>query len=308
MNTPAVTCCAGMGRNVLVCLLMTLSVAVSPALAGDKAPAFSISPIVGNLSLVRNKGGNIVISTGADGILVVDNGNADEAELLAAALKRFAPDQNLAYIINTHWHDDHSGANNLLGHSANIVAHDNVRKYLSGPRSVPLFNMHYDALEPQGLPTVTFPEQVNLHINGDTVSLKHYGPGHSDSDAVVFFTRHNVVHMGDAMVYPMYPFIDLEHGGHALRYIETIEAVLAEINDDTVIVPGHGVVTDKAGVDEFLGMLNATVAEVRAMKASGLSNEQAQARGLDPKWLPWNESAITQDIWIDEIYRSLEQP
>ena len=274
--------------------------------AQDTKPAFSVSPMKGNLYLVTNKGGNIAVSKGEDGILLVDNGNADEAELLAATLEEFASGETLAYIINTHWHDDHSGANNLLGHSADIVAHDNVRKYLSGPRTVSLFNADYDALEPQGLPTITFPNQVNLHINDDLVSLKHYGPGHSDSDAVVYFTRENVVHMGDSMVYPMYPYIDLDHSGNALKYIETIRHVLAEIDDETIVIPGHGVLTNKAGVQEFLVMLEETVAAVRQMKAEGLTNKQAQARGLDPKWLPWNESLITEDIWIDEIFRSLD--
>ena len=275
--------------------------------AKDSASAaFSFSHIKGNLHLVSNKGGNIAVSTGKDGLLLVDNGNADEAELLASALKNFASDKTLAYIINTHWHDDHSGANNLLGHNADIIAHDNVRRYLSEHRTVPMFNMEFDALEPQGLPTITFPNQVNLYINGDLVSLKHYGAGHSDSDAVVYFTAENVVHMGDSMVYPMYPFIDLEHGGHALKYIETIHAVLKEIDDQTIVIPGHGNLTDKAGVQEFLVMLESTVEEVRQMKIAGLSNEQAQAQGLDPKWEPWNKSKITEDIWIDEIYRSLD--
>ncbi len=291
----------------LLCLTACLLCA-RPVTAADVEPAFAFKSLRGGLTLVSNKGGNIVISEGLDGLVVVDNGNADESKQLADALKTYAPEHELAYIINTHWHDDHTGGNNLLGYSADIVAHDNVRRHLSGPRSVPLFGLYADALEPQGLPTITFPEQVNLHINGEEVRLKHYGPGHSDSDAVVFFTGHNVVHMGDSMVFRMYPFIDLEHGGHALRYIETVEAVLEEIDDETVVIPGHGVVTDKAGVREFLAMLYSTVEEVRSMKAAGLSNAEAQAQGLDLKLLPWNNSKITQDIWIDEIYQSLEQP
>lgn len=290
---------------LLICSALMLLPA-KPLLAQLERPAFRVSHIKGNLYLVSNSGGNIVVSKGEDGVLLVDNGNPHEAEFLAAALNEFALGEDLAYIINTHWHDDHSGANNLLGHQADIIAHDNVRKYLSGHRVVPLFNMEYDALEPQGLPTITFPDQVNLHINGEMVSLKHYGVGHSDSDAVVYFTGENVVHMGDSMVFRMYPYIDLDHGGHALKYIETIYAVLEEIDEETIVIPGHGVITDKAGVEEFLVMLEETVEEVRQMKAEGLSNEQAQARGLDPKWLAWNESKITEDIWIDEIYRSLD--
>lgn len=274
-------------------------------LAQTSQQAFVVSHITENIYLFSNKGGNIAVSRGEDGLLVVDNGNADEAELLSIALQEFGEGADLAYIINTHWHNDHSGANNLLGHSADIVAHDNVRKHLSVPQRIELFNMSGEAFEPQGLPTITFPEQVNLHINGDQVSLKHYGPGHSDSDAVVFFEKANLVHMGDSMVYPMYPFIDFAHGGNTFSYIETLELVYNEINEDTIVVPGHGVLTDKAGIREFIEVLEQTIEEVRVMKAQGLTSAEAQAKGLDPKWAAWSESAITEEIWIDEIYQSL---
>ncbi|MEM9624153.1 MAG: MBL fold metallo-hydrolase [Pseudomonadota bacterium] len=291
-------------KHLLRAMMLVILGAI-PVTEPSASEAFVVSPIKGNLSLVTNKGGNIAISTGEDGLLLVDNGNADEATLLAATLRKFGKGEGLAYIINTHWHDDHSGANNLLGHSADIIAHDNVRKYLSEDRSVPLFNMHYKALESQGLPTITFPQQVNLHINGDLVSLKYYGVGHSDSDIVVFFRNQNVVHMGDSMVYPMYPFIDMEHGGNTFSYIENIRKVLKEINEDTIVIPGHGRLTDKAGMQEFLDMLVKTVEEVRQMKAANLTSLQAQAKGLHPKWRAWGDSAITEAIWIDEIYRSL---
>lgn len=263
--------------------------------------------ITDDIYLIGGNGGNIAVNIGPDGMLIVDNGVAGNADRLKLQLTKLGGKNTLKYIINTHWHDDHSGANNKLGHRAVIVAHDNVRKHLSKKHGVKLFDLSADAFEPQGLPTITYPEQTNIHFNGHTIELVYFAGGHSDSDSMVYFREANVLHMGDLMVYPMLPFIDYDSGGDALRYAENIAKILKLIDDSTIVIPGHGQVTDKEGMMEFHTMLTGTIAEITAMHSRGMSLDEVQKKGLSPHWEKWSYSAITPKIWIDEIYFALEK-
>ncbi|ARN76264.1 MBL fold metallo-hydrolase [Oceanicoccus sagamiensis] len=258
-----------------------------------------------SITLLQGKGGNIAVSHGSDGLLIIDDDYADMSDSLKQQLAELGGGSELKYILNTHWHSDHTGSNDALGKGVAIVAHDNVRKRLSSPQEVPFFNMVTTAQAKHALPSLTYPDAMNIHFNDESIRLEHYPNGHTDGDSVVFFESSNVVHMGDHMFYPMFPFVDISSDGNVVNFANNVGKVLAKVNDATVVIPGHGPLTDKKGLTTYHQMLMQTIAEVKAMKAEGLSVKQAQARGLSPKWQEWNGGFIKQENYIAFIYQSL---
>ncbi|MGK0500395.1 MAG: glyoxylase-like metal-dependent hydrolase (beta-lactamase superfamily II) [Oceanicoccus sp.] len=273
--------------------------------ADQHQAAFKATPINQTLTLLQGKGGNVLLSQGEDGLLIIDDDYADMAPVLKTALDRYGEQKFLKYIINTHWHGDHTGANEALGQGVTIVAHENVRTRLSQPQEVALFKMKSDAYPKHALPSLTYPDSMQIHFNKDKLTLQHLANGHTDGDTVVFFEQANVVHMGDHLFYPMFPFVDLASGGNVLAYANNVGGVLDYIDDKTVVIPGHGPLTNKKGLTRFHQMLNGTIAEVQAMHTAGRSLEQAQQQGLTKQWDKWNGGFIKQDLWISFIYQSL---
>ncbi len=212
--------------------------------------------------------------------------------------------EQLRFVLNTHWHGDHTGNNATLGHHATIIAHDNVRQRLSVDQAQPFFNSVAKAQPKHALPTITYPQNLWIQFNGDRLTLQHYANSHTDGDTVIFFEKANIVHMGDQLFYPAFPFIDLGSGGNAFSYADNVNAILTLINTDTVVIPGHGPVTNKKGLEEYADMLQGTIAEVMTMKEAGLSLEQAQAKGLDEQWRKWTNGFIKPADWISFIYGS----
>lgn len=293
-------------KNILTAAMVITTLWSIPYSAADSHNSnLSISTVKDNILMLSNKGGNIVISKGSDGLLIIDNGYSEQSKALADTLEKIGGKNKLQYIINTHWHGDHSGANELLGNIATIVAHDNVRTRLSASQSVPLFGMESSHYAKQGLPSLTYPDSINIHFNDDTLTLKHYPNGHTDSDTVVFFKKANVVHMGDHLFYPMFPFVDVGNQGNAVNYAANVKAVLDQIDEQTIVIPGHGQITDKAGLRSFLAMLEGTVNEVKTMKVAGKTLEQVQQAGLSNRWQKWQDGFIKEPTWIKIIYTSL---
>ena len=293
-------------KKILVTAVITAALCnIQYSIADSHSRHFAPSKVKDNILMLSNKGGNIAISKGSDGLLIIDNGYSDQSKELAATLEKIGGESELQYIINTHWHGDHSGANELLGNIATIVAHDNVRNRLKASQSIPLFGMESTPYAKPGLPSLTYPDSINIHFNDDTLTLKHYPNGHTDSDTVVFFKQANVVHMGDHLFYPMFPFIDVGNQGNAINYAANVKAVLDQIDDQTIVIPGHGPVTDKAGLTDFLAMLEGTIGEVKTMKMAGKTLEQSQQAGLSNRWQQWQGGFIKEPAWIKIIYTSL---
>jgi len=269
---------------------------------------FKVQNISDNLLLLQGRGGNIALSRGQDGILIIDNDYADLGKELKQQIENLAAGSSLKFILNTHWHGDHTGNNESLNQqkNVNIVAHDNVRKRLSTRQEMPAFNRVVEAHPPAALPTITFPDSMTLHFNSETLTLQHYANGHTDGDAVIFFEKNNAVHMGDHMFYPMFPFVDIASGGNAISYAKNVGEVLAKIDNNTIVIPGHGPLTNKQGLMDFHNMLLATIAEVKAMKTAGLSMEAVQSKGLSAQWKKWNVGFIKEPVWISFIYNSLK--
>jgi cyclase len=235
------------------------------------------TPIRDGLYLLTGRGGNIVASAGDDGVFLVDDQYAPLTERILAALAEIS-DQPVRFVINTHWHGDHVGGNeNLARAGAVIVAHENVRRRMSTEQFMAAFNTTVPASPAKALPVVTFTGAVSLHLNGDDVRVIHVANAHTDGDSLVHFERANVLHMGDVYFNGLYPFIDLGSGGGIHGMIAAIERGLELANDATVVVPGHGPLSNRAELAAYRDMLAGFRDRIAALKGEGKSLEEVIA-------------------------------
>ncbi len=245
-----------------------------------------------NVYMLEGAGGNIGVSVGPDGILIVDDQFAPLADKISAALEKLNPGK-LKFVLNTHHHGDHTGGNAAFGaKEAVIVAQTNVRPRLDADSRIP----------DVALPVVTFDESVSLHFNGEEIKLLHIGPGHTNGDAIIHFTGANVVHMGDQFVSQGWPYVDFGSGGDVDGYIATQQAVLGKIAPDTKIIPGHGPLSTAEELKAYNAMVVESVALVRRGMAAGKTLEQLKADGLPAKWDAFGKGWITHARWIETIY------
>ncbi|GAA4854630.1 MBL fold metallo-hydrolase [Luteimonas vadosa] len=232
------------------------------------------APLRGSTHLLTGAGGNIVASVGDDGTFIVDDQYAPLVPKIRAALAGIGGG-DVRFVINTHWHGDHTGGNEALGKAgAVIVAHDNVRKRMGTDQFMAAFDRTVQASPAAALPVVTFAESVTLHLNGDTVRIVHAADAHTDGDSLVKFEQANVLHMGDTFFNGNYPFIDVGSGGSIDGLLAAVDAGLALADDATLVVPGHGKRSDRAGLAAYGKMLADYREAIAAMKAEGKSLEQ----------------------------------
>jgi glyoxylase-like metal-dependent hydrolase (beta-lactamase superfamily II) len=252
------------------------------------------SPIVthklrNNVSVLEGSGGNIAVLTGSDGKVLVDAGIGVSRAQLTNALAALGSDP-ITHLINTHWHFDHADGNTWL-HSvgAKIIAQNNTRKHLSGVQRVEDWDYNFLPLPVGALPSEVFAKEHKLKLNGASIGLKYYGPAHTDGDISVTFAEANVIHVGDTFWNGIYPFIDYSTGGSINGMIAACDASLAAVNDDTIIIPGHGKpVSNKAELKEFRDMLAAGRDNVAKLKKAGKSRDETVAAkpsaAYDAKW------------------------
>lgn len=296
-------------QRQLTAAFIGLSIALAmPAMAHEDhsaAAEYSLTTVRNNIAMVAGLGGNIAVLSGEQGLVLVDDGYNNKAEQLHQALAPLGGESKLAYIINTHFHGDHSEGNLHLGKYAAIIAHDNVLQRLSSEQEVSFFKMKAQAYPLIAKPSLTFANSMNLHFNGEQLHVVHYPNGHTDGDAVIFFRNNNVVHMGDHYFKGIFPFVDTTNGGNVVQYANNVEAILAQIDDDTLVIPGHGSLSNKAELTAYYNMLRGTIAEVSAMKSKGYSLETMQQKGLSTQWQSWAKGFIPPAAWIEFIYTSL---
>jgi glyoxylase-like metal-dependent hydrolase (beta-lactamase superfamily II) len=265
--------------------------ATSPVIKINEAAARSdvtVELLRGNLSVLFGSGGNIVVLDGPDGKLLVDDGIAISKDKIQAALDRISA-QPIKYVINTHWHWDHTDGNEWVHNKgATIIAHENVLKRLSATTRVEDWNYTFQPWPTSGRPTITFKTEKTLNFNGETVLIKNLGYGHTDGDAYVYFPKADVLALGDNFWNGIYPFIDNGVGGGIDGMIRWVNAALALATDRTIIVPGHGPVGDKAQLAEFRDMLVTVRNNVAALKKQGKSIDETIAAkptaAYDAKW------------------------
>ncbi len=266
-----------------------------------------VSKVAGSIYMLQGAGGNIGASVGDDGIVVVDDQYAPLADKIQAALKGIT-DKPIRFIINTHYHPDHTGGNAYFQKQAPIIAHDNVRKRLeSGGPAGNGGSVHFDSQpSPQeALPIITFDHDVTVHLNGEDIRALYFPAGHTDGDSIIFFPKSNVVHMGDDFVTYGFPFIDVEAGGSINGMIDGVEKVIAEVPADVKIIPGHGPVSTVDDVRAYLTMLKATRDVVaQALKDGKTLDQMKQAKILDP-WKKYSGDFVSEDAFLETLYNSL---
>ncbi len=282
-------------RLITLSLVVTLSGVVY---AEEQEPSVSTTPIKDGLFLLQGRGGNVVASLGDDGVLLVDDDYAPYQPAYAAAIRELGG-EGARFVINTHWHTDHTESNAAWAETGSVVmAHDNVRRRLSTDQDMKMRNRVIKAVPPAAWPLVTYDDSLALHVNGETVEVQHFPEGHTDGDSMVFFVEPNVVHTGDHFFKDRFPFVDMDSGGTVGGFIANIQALLDRVDDKTIIVPGHGTLANRGDLERYHNMMVETRDEVRAMQAQGMDLEAIKARGLDPKWESWGAGFINQDYWI----------
>lgn len=271
-----------------------------------QGPSFKHEALTDNISLLKGRGGNIGILVGDQGILMIDDDYRNMSAGLQEALKKYGGENKLTYIINTHWHGDHTEGNHHFGHHAQIIAHDKVRERLLTFQEVKLFNMKTEPYPEHALPSITYQQALTLHINDEEVQLVHLPGGHTDGDSVVFFKKANVVHMGDHYFNGFFPFVDIQNGGSVSQMARNIGRVLNMIDENTTVIPGHGPVSNKQELAAYKAMLEGTSAEVEAMREQGMNLGQMQLKGLSSKWDSWTKGFLSSGVWIGIVNSSLD--
>jgi glyoxylase-like metal-dependent hydrolase (beta-lactamase superfamily II) len=286
--------------------LLALALAASSAAAQDmdfSKVQVKAAKVAGNVYMLQGAGGNIGASVGPDGILIVDDQFAPLAEKIRAALKEIGPG-SLQFVLNTHWHGDHTGSNPAFGKEATIIAHDNVRKRLSTEQTI--LGETSPPMAKEGLPVITFGESLSVHFNGEEIKAIHFPHGHTDGDSVIFFTGSNVVHLGDDFFVGRFPFVDLASGGSVQGLIANVEKLLTEIPADAKIIPGHGPLATLADLKTFHHMLVETSGIVQTKMKAGKDLATIKKEGLPEEWKEWGSGFINSDTWIGIVYESLQ--
>jgi glyoxylase-like metal-dependent hydrolase (beta-lactamase superfamily II) len=260
--------------------------------------------VAGNVYMLEGSGGNIGVSVGSDGILIVDDQFAPLADKIKAALKGLG-EGKLKFILNTHWHGDHTGGNVAFGPEAPIIAHDNVRKRLSTEQKSEFFKRTTPASPKEALPVITFGQSLSVHFNGEEIRVIHFPHGHTDGDSVIFFTTSNVVHMGDDFFSGRFPFVDLESGGSVEGLTKNISEVIAKLPANVKLIPGHGPISGIEDLKLYHRMLVETTDIVRKKMAAGKTLDEIKKEGLPDEWKTWGTGFIKTDLWIEIAHRSL---
>ena len=247
-------------------------------------------------------GGNIGVSSGEDGVLLIDDLLGPMSEKITAAVTAINATKP-RFILNTHWHGDHTGNNAHFSKHATIISHSNVRKRLMADQEN--FFGKSPAQAKEAWPLITFDQSLSVHFNGEDIQFTHYSNGHTDGDGVIYFPKNNVAHLGDHFFTESFPFIDLATGGNAFNLTDNIKTIIAALPEDALIIPGHGALSDMNGLRLYYRMLENTTAQVQAAAAEGESLEDIQLQGLSSDWTGWGGGFVNEALWIEFIYRSL---
>jgi cyclase len=256
--------------------------------------------------MLTGSGGNIGVSVGEDGVFLIDDQYAPLTPKIIAAVKAIR-DEPIRFVLNTHWHGDHTGGNENMGAAgALIVAHENVRKRMSVEQFLEAFNWRTPPSPPAALPVVTFTNAVTFHLNGDDIHAFHVPPAHTDGDAIVHFRTANVVHMGDIFFNGMYPFIDISTGGSIDGMIGAVDRVLRLTNADTKIIPGHGPVGTRVELQAYRDMLAGVRAQVIQHVTARRSLQQTLAAKPITRFdARWGNGFLKPDQFVELVYRDL---
>jgi glyoxylase-like metal-dependent hydrolase (beta-lactamase superfamily II) len=260
------------------------------------------------LYMLEGSGGNLGVSTGPDGVFLIDDQYAPLTDKIKAAIAAVS-DKPIRFVLNTHWHGDHTGGNENLGKAGVlIVAHDNVRQRLSTEQFMKAFDRTVPPSPQAALPVVTFNDAVTFHLNGEEIHAFHVEPAHTDGDSVVFFKKANVVHMGDLLFNGLYPFIDVDAGGNIDGMIAAGERVLGMIDDDTLLIAGHGPLAGKKELAAFVEMLRDVRDAVAPMVTEGKSADEVVAAKPTAAWDEvWGKGFLNPERFTRIVYEGMKK-
>jgi len=282
------------------------SIPAWPSDAPPAEPQIVVQPLSAGLHVISGAGSNVAVWHGPDGTLLVDDGVGALAPQLLAAVEKIAPGP-VRVVISTHWHPDHTGGNEHLAASGSVlVAHDNVRVRLSEPQSVAADDLEVPAAPAGALPIATFDDALSLHMNGDHLAALHVEAAHTDGDLVLWWEDANVVHVGDIYYSSMYPLIDLGSGGSLAGVVAALETVLSRIDSRTIVIPGHGPVSNRAELAAYRDMLVATGRRVRELVGEGRKlDEVLAARPTAAYDAAFGQGSMTAERFVGILYEDL---
>jgi glyoxylase-like metal-dependent hydrolase (beta-lactamase superfamily II) len=297
-------------RKVLLCaVVLSFALLISAQDQDFSKVQIKVHKVSGNVYMLEGAGGNIGVSVGDDGIVIVDDQYAPLADKIREALKGII-DKPVRFVINTHYHGDHTGGNLEFQKGAPIIAQDNVRKRLEEGFSGGISGTPDPKRKPQpagALPIITFDHQVTVHLNGEDIRALHMPAGHTDGDSVIFFPKSNVVHMGDDFVTYGFPFVDISSGGSVRGMIDAVDKVLVQVPADAKFIPGHGPISSADDVRKFQQMLKDTLGVVQDAMKQGKTLDQMKQEKILAKWAEFDgpDKFIHADAWIETIYNDL---
>jgi glyoxylase-like metal-dependent hydrolase (beta-lactamase superfamily II) len=280
--------------NRFIFLLLGLVVATTTC----SAQKITTIKITDSIYMLEGSGGNVGVSVGTDGILVIDSQFPNMATAILEAIERIQKGP-ITFLVNTHFHGDHTGGNEALAQKAPVIGHTNVRSRMAEGKDLGKKSFR------NSLPVITYDDSATVHFNGEDIQLKHYPTGHTDSDSVIYFPNANVMHMGDHFFVGRFPFIDLAGGGDVAQYIRNVESILEKAPVDVTIIPGHGPLADLSDLKAFLGILKESTAQIQEGIDAGKSVEAIQKEGLPDKFKPAEWGFVNTERWIAIVHESL---
>jgi cyclase len=297
-------------RTLVVAGVLILTVALRAQDQDFSKVQIKVTKVSGNIYMLEGAGGNIAASVGEDGIVIVDDQFAPLADKIQAALKNIGiTDKPVRFVINTHYHGDHTGGNAPFATAGStLIAQDNVRKRLETggvAGNGGSIKMENKPAEKAALPIITFEHDVTIHLNGEDIRALHFPAGHTDGDSIIFFPKNNVVHMGDDFVRYGFPFIVVSAGGSDQGMIAAMEKATAQLPADVKVIPGHGALSNLDDVRAYTKMLKETSAAVEAALKAHKTLEQMKQEKILAPWEKFSGDFVKSDVFIETLYNSL---
>lgn len=269
-----------------------------------KKNPYQVTKVSKKVHMISGAGGNVAVFTGSDGILLVDSQFSESHKKLKKEISKIKKGK-IGFLVNTHWHGDHTGANLHFGKKSVIVAHQNVRAKLLDNQRINFLKKTIKKQPKAGLPKVTFSNHVKLHYNDEEVEILHIAEGHTNGDAVVFFHQQKVVHLGDLFFSGKFPFVDLEHGGNVIKYHNNLKTLLKTIPKDYKIIPGHGPLSGYKDFEDFEKVVSKSIDRVKDEKEIGRKLEDISLKSVLEHHPGYEKGFISEEKWVKLIWDSL---
>jgi cyclase len=290
-------------KNVMMFVVVSALI-TGLSFSQNKLPEIDVRALSSNLYRFSCGVNNWIVLVGPDGVLLSDSAPEIYAEAMKSELKKLGND-DVNFIINTHWHHDHTGGNLLFGRDATIIAHNRVREDLAIRKQISLFDEFYKAYPEYALPNLTFTTSLKIYFNGEVITIKHFPGGHTGGDAVVYFKNANVIHVGDMIVMNHFPSIDFDNGGDVEQLVANLRIIISEMSPDTRIISGHLRDANKQNLIGYCDMILSTTEIVKGEMEIGASLKDMLEKEILKDWKDWGKH-ITCDMWIETIYECMK--